>query len=183
MVEDMDSSMLAAAGGFIAPLFAPLGFGNWQSSVATVMGLLAKEEVVGVFGVLYGVSGDALHMVEEGLLEGLSPIAAHFTSLSAFTFLIFNLLCAPCFAAIGAISREMNSAKWTWYAIGYLTVFAYSISLIVYQLGLLFSGGAFTAATASAGIVAAVLLWLLLRRNPYDDPRDLKLNSEVRANA
>lgn len=183
MVEDMDSSVLAAAGGFIAPLFAPLGFGNWQSSVATVMGLLAKEEVVGVFGVLYGVSGDALHMVEEGLFEGLRPIAAHFTSLSAFTFLIFNLLCAPCFAAIGAISREMNSKKWTWYAIGYLTVFAYSVSLIVYQLGLLFSGGVFTVATAAAGIVAVTMLWLLLRKNPYDDSTDIKVNLEVGANA
>mgnify|MGYP000904882537 CR=1 FL=1 len=183
MVEEMDSSVLAAAGSFIAPLFAPLGFGNWQSAVATVMGLLAKEEVVGVFGVLYGVSGDALHMVEEGLFEGLSPIAAHFTSLSAFTFLIFNLLCAPCFAAIGAISREMNSRKWTWYAIGYLTVFAYSVSLIVYQLGLLFSGGAFTVATAAACIVAAALLWLLLRKNPYDESTEIKVNLEVGANA
>jgi len=182
MVEDMDRSMLAAAGGLIAPLFAPLGFGNWQSAVATLMGLVAKEEVVGTFGVLYGVSGDALQLVEEGVFEGLAPIAAHFTPLSAFTFMIFNLLCAPCFAAMGAISREMNSAKWTLYAIGYLCVFAYSVSLIVYQLGLLISGGAFTAATGAALVVAAAMLWLLLRRNPYETAA-VGMKSEVGANA
>jgi len=183
MVEDMDHSVLAAAGGFIAPIFAPLGFGNWQSTVATVMGLVAKEEVVGVFGVLYGVTGDALQMVEEGMLEGLSPIAAHFTTLSAFSFLLFNLLCAPCFAAIGAIKREMNSAKWTWYAIGYLCVFAYAIALIVYQFGLLFSGGGFTVATAVAVIIAAALLWLLLRKNPYNGSIKPRIKTEVGANA
>jgi len=183
MVEDMNYSLLAAVGGFLAPIFAPLGFGNWQSAVATVMGLLAKEEVVGVFGVLYGVSGDALQMVEEGLFEGLSPIAANFTALSAFSFLLFNLLCAPCFAAMGAIRREMNSAKWTWYAIGYLCVFAYAISLIVCQFGLLFSGGPFTVATAAATIVAAALLWLIFRKNPYEDPIKLNIRSEVGANA
>jgi len=183
MVEDMNDSVLAAAGSVIAPIFAPLGFGNWQSAVATLMGLLAKEEVVGTFGVLYGVSGDALQLVEEGVFEGLAPIAAHFTSLSAFTFMIFNLLCAPCFAAIGAISREMSSGKWTWYAIGYLCAFAYSVSLIVYQIGLLISGGAFTAFTAAAFVVAAVLLWLLLRKNPYETPAGAGLKSEVGANA
>lgn len=137
MVEDMDASILAAIGSFVAPIFAPLGFGNWQSTVATVLGLVAKEEVVGVFGVLYGVAGDALELVEEGAFNELGPIAQHFTALSAYSFLIFNLLCAPCFAAIGAIKREMNNPKWTWFAIGYQTVFAYTIALIVYQLGLL----------------------------------------------
>jgi ferrous iron transport protein B len=183
MVEDMNESILAAAGGLIAPLFAPLGFGNWQPAVATVMGLLAKEEVVGTFGVLYGVSGDALQLVEEGVFEGLAPVAAHFTPLSAFTFMMFNLLCAPCFAAIGAISREMNSAKWTWYAIGYLCVFAYSVSLIVYQLGFLISGGAFTAATGAAFVVAAALIWLLFRKNPHEDLAHINVKSEVGANA
>lgn len=168
MVEDMDASMLAAFGGAVAPVFAPLGFGNWQATVATVMGLVAKEEVVGVFGVLYGVSGDALEMVEEGAFEGLSAIAMHFTALSAFSFLLFNLLCAPCFAAMGAIRREMNSGKWTLAAIGYLTVFAYAISLIVYQLGLVLTGGGFTVLTAAAILTAALLIWLLFRKSSSD---------------
>ncbi len=163
MVDDMNLSILAVLGGFIAPVFAPLGFGTWQSSVATVMGLVAKEEVVGVFGVLYGVAGDALEMVETGAFEGLSAIAAHFTTLSAFSFLIFNLLCAPCFAAMGAIKREMNSAKWTWFAIGYQCVFAYVISLIVYQVGVLCTGGVFSVWSAIALILAAVLIYLMFR--------------------
>lgn len=184
MVEDMDHSVLAAIGGTIAPLFAPLGFGNWQSAVATVMGLLAKEEVVGVFGVLYGVAGDALAMVEEGAFEYLSPIAAHFTTLSAFSFLLFNLLCAPCFAAMGAIKREMNNAKWTWAAIGYLCVFAYSISLIVYQLGLFFTGNGFTVGTTFAAALLTALLWLLFRKNPYDHDREARqIKSEAKSNA
>ena len=171
MVEDMDHSVLAVIGGWIAPIFAPLGFGTWQSTVATVMGLVAKEEVVGVFGVLYGVSGDALALVEEGAFGGLSAIAAHFTALSAFSFLIFNLLCAPCFAAMGAIKREMNSAKWTAFAIGYLCVFAYGISLIVYQLGLLLTGGGFTAWTVIALGALACLIWLLVRKGGVSEKR------------
>lgn len=171
MVEDMDLSILAVIGGFIAPIFAPLGFGAWQPTVATIMGLVAKEEVVGVFGVLFGVAGDALGMVEEGAFEGLSAIAVHFTTLSAFSFLLFNLLCAPCFAAIGAIKREMNSAKWTWFAIGYLCVFAYVISLIVYQFGLLITGAGFTVATAVAIALAALLLFQLFR--PYKEAQRL----------
>lgn len=169
MVEDMDKSILAAVGGFIAPIFKPLGFGNWQSSVATIMGLVAKEEVVGVFGVLYGVTGDALELVETGAFSGLSAIAAHFTTLSAFSFLIFNLLCAPCFAAMGAIKREMNSGKWTWFAIGYLCIFAYSISLIVYQIGTLLTGGGFTIGTVVAIALLIGLIYLLVRKNPYEN--------------
>ncbi|MPN13935.1 hypothetical protein SDC9_161261 [bioreactor metagenome] len=184
MVEDMDHSVLAAIGGAIAPLFAPLGFGTWQSAVATVMGLVAKEEVVGVFGVLYGVAGDALEMVEEGAFDTLSPISAHFTMLSAYSFLLFNLLCAPCFAAMGAIKREMNNAKWTWAAIGYLCVFAYTITLVVYQLGLFFTGNGFTVATAIAVVLLTALLWLLLRKNPYENHRDDRpIKSEAKANA
>lgn len=184
MVEDMDHSVLAAIGGAIAPLFAPLGFGTWQSAVATVMGLVAKEEVVGVFGVLYGVAGDALEMVEEGAFDTLSPISAHFTMLSAYSFLLFNLLCAPCFAAMGAIKREMNNAKWTWAAIGYLCVFAYTIALVVYQLGLFFTGNGFTVATAIAVVLLAALLWLVLRKNPYENHRDDRpIKSEAKANA
>lgn len=166
MVEDMDTSVLAVIGSAVAPIFAPLGFGNWQAAVATVMGLVAKEEVVGVFGVLYGVTGDALELVEEGAVQELSSIAIHFTSLSAFSFLTFNLLCAPCFAAMGAIKREMNSGKWTWIAIGYLCVFAYVVSLIVYQFGLFISGNGFTALTAISFILFVYMLYLIVRK-PY----------------
>ncbi len=167
MVEDMNHSILATLGNIIAPIFAPLGFGNWQAAVATIMGLLAKEEVVGVFGVLFGIGGDALTLVEEGSFEGLSAFAVHFTALSAYSFLVFNLLCAPCFAAMGAIKREMNSAKWTGIAIGYMCGFAYIASLIVYQFGLLFSTGLFTVWTAIAVVLAVTLLYLLVRK-PVD---------------
>lgn len=168
MVEDMDTSILASIGNIIAPIFAPLGFGSWQATVATVMGLVAKEEVVGVFGVLFGVTGDALTFVEEGTFGELGPIAAHFTGLSAYSFLVFNLLCAPCFAAMGAIKREMNSGKWTAYAVGYLCIFAYGIALIVYQLGLLITTGIFTMWTAIAILVLLVLFYLIGRK-PYEE--------------
>ena len=164
MVEDMNSSVLAIIGGFAAPLFAPLGFGNWQAAVATVMGLVAKEEVVGVFGVIYGISGDALALVESGTFNELTGISSHFTALSGFSFLVFNLLCAPCFAAIGAIKREMNSPRWTWFAVGYLTIFAYTISLIVFQIGTLITTGSFTPLTAVALALIAGLIYLLVRK-------------------
>ena len=173
MVENMDQSILAAIGSVFAAIFAPLGFGSWQGSVATIMGLVAKEEVVGVFGVLYGVAGDALELVEEGMFSQLGAIAAHFTPLSAYSFLVFNLLCAPCFAAIGAIRREMNNARWTLAAVAYQCVFAYGMSLMVFQFGSLFGGGGFNLGTAAAILVLALLLWLLLRRAP--DKRRLKL--------
>ena len=178
MVEDIDQSMLAWIGNLVAPLFSPLGFGNWQSSVATVMGLVAKEEVVGVFGVLYGVAGDAMELVEAGAFGELSAIAVHFTTLSAYSFLVFNLLCAPCFAAIGAIKREMANAGWTWFAIGYQTGFAYAMSLIVYQLGMLFTGHGFTVLTAVALVVLGFLLYLLFR--PYKESTHLEIK-EARA--
>ncbi len=178
MVDDINISILAVIGNYIAIIFKPLGFGNWQSTVATVMGLVAKEEVVGVFGVLYGVAGDALELVEEGSFGGLYAIAAHFTALSAFSFLIFNLLCAPCFAAMGAIKREMNSVKWTWFAIAYLCVFAYVISLIVYQLGMFFAGNGFTALTVVALILLAALIYLLARK-PYAEKKNTEKVSTV----
>lgn len=153
LVENMDGSILAALGGLLAPVFAPLGFGTWQAAVATIMGLVAKEEVVGVFGVLLGVGGEA---AEAG-------VAAHFTALSAYAFLIFNLLCAPCFAAIAAIRREMNSAKWTLFAVAYQCLFAYVAALITYQFGLLFSGGGFGAGGVAALLALAGLLFLLFR--------------------
>ena len=171
------AGILAAIGGFVAPLFAPLGFGTWQSTVATVMGLVAKEEVVGVFGVLYGVVGDAMELVDSGAFDQLGAIASHFTALSAYSFLIFNLLCAPCFAAIGAIKREMANAKWTLFAVGYQCVFAYAISLCVYQLGLLFGSGIFTFGTVAALLVVAGLLFLLFR--PYREANNLTMKVNV----
>ncbi|WP_206458487.1 ferrous iron transport protein B [Anaerovorax sp. IOR16] len=164
MVENMDESILAVIGGWIAPIFAPLGFGAWQSAVATIMGLVAKEEVVGVFGVLYGVSGDALELVEEGSYGELGAISQHFTMLSAYSFLVFNLLCAPCFAAIGAIKREMNNAKWTWFAVAYQCVFAYVMAFMVFQFGSMFYG-TFGVGTIIAFLLLAALVYLLLR--PY----------------
>jgi ferrous iron transport protein B len=164
LVEDNNSSLLASMGGFIAPIFAPLGFGDWKATVATITGLIAKENVVGTFGVLYGFA----EVAEDGA-EIWSNLAASFTGLTAFSFMLFNLLCAPCFAAIGAIKREMNNIKWTWAAIGYLTVFAYVIALIVYQFGLLFSGNGFGVGTAVAVLCLIGFLWLLLRRNKYRD--------------
>ena len=186
-VENSDESILGHIGSTVAPDFRPLGFGNWQSTVATVMGLVAKEEVVSTFGVLYGVTDEegedaAMGIVEDGgmsadeMAEALSPIAQSFDEssnghgqLAAFSFLLFNLLCAPCFAAIGAIKREMNNAKWTLFAIGYQCVLAYGVSLIVYQLGLLFSGAGFGVATAVAILLVALLAYLVLRKNRYDE--------------
>ncbi len=163
MVENNDDSILAVIGNFIAPVFAPLGFGGWKQAVATITGLIAKENVVSTFGVLYGFAE-----VAENGMEIWSNLALDFTALSAFSFMLFNLLCAPCFAAMGAIKTEMNSAKWTWGAIGYMTVFAYTISLIVFQLGSWIGSGVFTAGTGVALALLATLLYLLLRKNPNE---------------
>ena len=174
MVEDMDASILAAIGNAVCFIFAPLGFGNWQATVATLLGLVAKEEVVGTFGTLFAVAGDALEMVDEGDFAGLVNIAAQFTQLSAYSFLIFNLLCAPCFAAIGAIKREMNNAKWTWAAIGWECGFAYAVALIVYQIGGLFTGDTtFGAGTVAAVIVLGVLIYLIVR--PYKESEEMEV--------
>ena len=174
MVEDMDASILATIGNAVCFIFAPLGFGNWQATVATLLGLVAKEEVVGAFGTLFAVAGDALEMVEEGDFAGLVNIAAQFTQLSAYSFLIFNLLCAPCFAAIGAIKREMNNAKWTWAAIGWECGFAYAVALIVYQIGGLFTGDTtFGAGTVAAVIVLGVLIYLIVR--PYKESEEMEV--------
>ena len=176
MVEDMDASILATIGNAVCFIFAPLGFGNWQATVATLLGLVAKEEVVGAFGTLFAVAGDALEMVEEGDFAGLSNIAAafHYSQLAAYSFLIFNLLCAPCFAAIGAIKREMNNAKWTWAAIGWECGFAYAVALIVYQIGGLFTGDTtFGAGTVAAVIVLGVLIYLIVR--PYKESEEMEV--------
>ena len=163
MVEDNNHSILAAVGSVIAPAFSPLGFGGWKQAVATITGLIAKENVVSTFGVLYGFA----EVAEDGL-EIWSNLALDFTALSAYSFMLFNLLCAPCFAAMGAIKTEMRSGKWTWAAIGYMTVFAYVVALIVYQLGSWMETGAFTVATGAAIALLGVLLYFLLRKNPYD---------------
>lgn len=164
MVEDNNTSILASIGAAIAPIFEPLGFGNWKAAVATFTGLIAKENVVGTFGVLYGFA----EVAEDGG-EIWANLAADYTALTAFSFMLFNLLCAPCFAAMGAINREMNSPKWTWAAIGYLTIFAYAISLIVYQLGMLFTVGVFGIGTIVALVILLGMIYLLVRKNRYDN--------------
>lgn len=165
---DMDKSILAGIGGIFAPLFKPLGFGNWRAAVAAITGLVAKENVVGTFGILY----KGLEEVSENGDEIWASVASHYTVMGAYSFLIFNLICAPCFAAIGAIKREMNSAKWTWAAIGYQTIFAYVLSLICYQLWKFVATGAFTVGTAFGFAFLAILLYLLFRS--YDDKTVLK---------
>ena len=164
-VEDINNSMLGIVGSKIAFIFAPLGFGTWQATVATVLGLVAKEEVVGAMATMAAVAGDALEMVDEGNFAGIAAVAEFFPSaLAAYSFLVFNLLCAPCFAAIGAIKREMNNAGWTWFAIGYQTAFAYSIALMVYQFGLVFTGAGFGIGTAFAVVVLVGFIYLLVRK-------------------
>ncbi len=165
MVEDNNSSLLAVLGGAVSFLFAPLGFGNWQATVATVTGLIAKENVVSTFGVLLGFA----EVAEDGA-EIWGNIALAFTPLSAYSFMIFNLLCAPCFAAMGAIKREMNNGRWTAAAIGYMCGFAYGTALIVYQLGGLITGEVpFGVGTVAALLVLAGFLYLLVRKNRYDE--------------
>ena len=168
MVEDMNNSVLAAVGSAVAFIFAPLGFGNWQATVAVVTGLIAKENVVATFGVLYNFAGE----LSENGDEIWALVAQDYTAISAYSFMIFNLLCAPCFAAMGAIKREMNNPKWTAFAIGYMCVFAYVVSLIVYQIGGLITGEvAFGLGTVVAAVLIVGILYLLFRRNRYDDER------------
>ncbi|EPS48273.1 ferrous iron transport protein B [Clostridium botulinum CFSAN002367] len=161
MVETPDS-MLASMGKVIAPIFKPLGWGDWKSAVATITGLIAKENVVGTFGILYGAG----EVAEDGV-EIWKTLQGSFTQLSAYSFLVFNLLCAPCFAAIGAIKREMGNAKWTWLAVGYQTGLAYAVALVVYQLGSLFTGKGFRIGTLVALVLLAGFLYMLFR--PYKD--------------
>ena len=177
MVEDMDASILATIGNAVCFIFAPLGFGNWQATVATLLGLVAKEEVVGAFGTLFAVAGDALEMVEEGDFAGLVNIAAafHYSQLAAYSFLIFNLLCAPCFAAIGAIKREMNNAKWTWFAIGYQCGFAYVVALMINQFGNAFTGSLNVLGLIAAVAALALIVYMLFK--PYKEAT--KLSAKV----
>ena len=162
-----EASILNVIGSAIAILFKPLGFGSWQAAVATILGLVAKEEVVGVFGSLSSMADAdlAFSLVEEGSnqLAVIGYEVFNGSRLAGFSFMMFNLLCAPCFAAMGAIKREMNSAKWTAFAIGYMTAFAYAVSFIVYQLGLVFTGGANIAGVIIAALLLATLIYLLVR--------------------
>ena len=153
--DQLGSSILAAIGGGIAWIFAPLGFGTWQTSVATVLGLVAKEGVVSTMGVLYGIG--------EG---GYGALTAAMTSGAAFGFMMFNLFCAPCFAAIGAMRKEMNSTKWLWFAIGYQTLFAYAVALCSYQFWALFTGAGFGVGTVAAILVFVGFIYLLVRPDP-----------------
>ena len=172
MVDDMNDSILAAIGSILAPLFKPLGWGNWKAAVAAITGLIAKENVVGTFGILYGFG----EVAEDGLEIG-GTLAASMTALAAYSFLIFNLLCAPCFAAMGAIKREMNNAKWFWFAIGYQTVLAYCVSLCVYQIGTLITAGIFGVGTVAAFIIIIVFLYLFFR--PYKEGKSLSMNMKT----
>ena len=197
-VEPMDDSILAHVAQPVSVIFKPLGFGDWKPTVATVTGLVAKEEVVGTFGVLYNFEARAQQAVDEetgellfdedgeAVMEELEEngdqiwenVAADFNDfsgghgkLAAYSFMIFNLLCAPCFAAIGAIKREMNSRKWTWFAIGYQCTFAYVISLIVWQLGRLFAGDMSDIGLVVALILLALICWQLFK--PYQEAKKL----------
>ncbi|MBO5204181.1 MAG: ferrous iron transport protein B [Clostridia bacterium] len=174
-VENSDNSILAYIGKPLALLFIPLGFGIWQAAVATVTGLIAKENVVATFGILYGIAE-----VSENGEEIWGLMANDFTQIAALSFLIFNLLCAPCFAAIGAIKREMNSGKWTWFAIAYQCLFAYAVALVVYQIGSIFTGD-FGGIGSIIGVIVAVVLVALMffmLFKPYKEAT--KLTKEVK---
>ena len=172
MVEDMNHSILAAVGSAIAWIFIPLGWGNWKAAVAAITGLVAKENVVGTFGILYGFG----EVAEDGV-EMWGTLAGAFTQAAAYSFLVFNLLCAPCFAAMGAIKREMNNAKWFWFAIGYQTILAYVVSLCVYQIGTLITAGTFGIGTIAAFVLVAGFLYLLFR--PYKESKSFAVPKSV----
>ena len=163
--SEIQSSILAAIGGVIAWIFKPLGWGNWQAAVASITGLVAKENIVGTLGILYGGGDGTVYQ----------NIGAAFTGISGFSFLVFNLLCAPCFAAIGAIKREMNNRKWTWFAIGYQCGFAYLISLMINQFGNVFTGNLNVIGLIAALAALALMVYMLVR--PYKEAT--RLNAKV----
>lgn len=165
--DELDMSILAYIGNAIAWIFAPLGFGTWEAAVASITGLVAKENIVGTMGILYGASGN--------VYEVLSEV---FTGISGYSFLVFNLLCAPCFAAIGAIRREMNSAKWTWFAIGYQCGLAYSVALMINQFGGLFTGNVNALGLICAFVLLAFIIYMLVR--PYKEA--IRLTAKVKVN-
>jgi ferrous iron transport protein B len=154
--EELDLSILAKVGNAIAWIFAPLGFGTWQATVASITGLIAKENIVGTMGILYGGT------------EAYANLAASFTGIAAYAFLVFNLLCAPCFAAIGAIRREMNNAGWTWFAIAYQCGFAYAVGLMIYQFGGVFTGNVNVIGLVAALAVLGVMVYMLFFKKYHE---------------
>ena len=180
MIEELNNSILASIGSAIAWIFAPLGWTQagegWKMAVAAITGLIAKENVVATFGMLYGFA----EVAEDGA-EIWGNLAAAMTPIAAYGFLVFNLLCAPCFAAMGAIKREMNNAKWFWFAIGYQCGLAYVVSLCIYQIGTLITTGAFGIGTVVAFVLVVGFLYLLFR--PYKESGSLNVNSKKLANA
>lgn len=173
--EELNDSILASIGSIIAPVFAPLGWGDWKMAVAAVTGFIAKENVVGTFGVLFGFA----EVAEDGV-EIWDTLANSMTAIAAYSFLVFNLLCAPCFAAMGAIKREMNNAKWFWFAIGYQTGLAYLVSLCIFQIGSLITTGTFGIFTVIAFIIIIGFFYLLFR--PYKESNTLYVKKLVKAN-
>ena len=178
--EQLDASILAKVGSAIAWLFSPLGWTQagegWKMAVAAVTGLIAKENVVATFGMLVGFA----EVAEDGA-EVWGSLATVMTPVAAYGFLVFNLLCAPCFAAMGAIKREMNNAKWFWFAIGYQCILAYIVALCIYQLGTFFTGGGFSIGTAVAILLVAGFLYLLFR--PYKEADSLRVDTRKVAKA
>ena len=173
MVEDQDNSILAAVASAIAWIFAPQGFGNWRATVASISGLIAKENVVGTLGVLYHFGGE----LSENGDEIWGEVANDYTAISAYSFMIFNLLCAPCFAAMGAIKREMNNGKWTAIAIGYMCLLAYCASLVVYQIGgLITSEVGFNIFTIVAVAIIVFTIYMLVRPNKYLNDNEVKID-------
>lgn len=166
---ELDHSILAAIGNGVSWIFAPLGWGSWKSAVAAITGLVAKENVVGTFGILFGFA----EVAEDGV-EIWGTLAGSMTTAAAYSFLVFNLLCAPCFAAMGAIKREMNNAKWFWFAVGYQTALAYVVSLCVYQIGTLITTGAFGIGTVVAFVLVIGFIYLLVR--PYKESKTLNVD-------
>ena len=161
METQMENSILAKIGGIIAPIFKPLGWGDWKMAVAAVTGLIAKENVVSTFGMLFGFGSE---IAEDGA-EVWGSLAGSLSAVAAYSFLVFNLLCAPCFAAMGAIKREMNNAKWFWFAIGYQCILAYVVGLVIYQIGILITGGVFGVWTVVALLLVLGFIYLLFRPN------------------
>ena len=174
--EELNHSILAGIGSVLAPIFIPLGWGDWKMAVAAVTGLIAKENVVGTFGILFGFA----EVAEDGA-EIWGQLANSMTQVAAYSFLVFNLLCAPCFAAMGAIKREMNNIRWFWFAIGYQCVLAYLVSLCVYQIGTWFTTGVFGVGTVVAVLIIIGFIYLLFR--PYQESKTLKFNMKKTASA
>ena len=166
--EEIQYSILAVIGNAIAWIFQPLGWGTWQAAVASVTGLVAKENIVGTMGILYRVDGSSVY----------TQLAQAFTAVAGYSFLAFNLLCAPCFAAIGAIKREMNNRKWTWFAIAYQCIFAYMVSLVIYQFGGLFTGNVNVIGLIVAILLVVFAVYMLFR--PYKEATTLTKDVNVK---